>query len=246
VLQQSTGKATSSGSGPTRYASLAEHTKDSEKEVDEVLGGMMFMVECDDTGYDGEDDTITLDEDVQVNAAAIDPVAMRDDTCKHDTGATHHIFHDKALFRNYEEFDSPLIVKGFGLTLSTAAPGKGTIVLRTTHKGISQMFSISNVLHVPIAHCNLISGSRLDRKGVRTMMGNGKITYFSKEHGAFASGRIVSDLYQMDVVPVKAPSTAADGQTDSDIIAAMVPHIASLFGPGTETETARRLGFITV
>jgi hypothetical protein len=53
----------------------------------------------------------------------------------------------------------------------------------------------------------------------------------------------------MDVTPVQA--ALADRITpptsdESDLIAAMVPNVASLFGPNTDSEANRLLGFITV
>ncbi|KAJ7102665.1 hypothetical protein C8R43DRAFT_837331, partial [Mycena crocata] len=76
---------------------------------------------------------------------------------------------------------------------------KGKIMLKATYDGTSRNFSLSNALHIPTARCNLISGSRLDRKGVNTQTGKGKITYFNAADVPFATGTIVRDLYKMDV-----------------------------------------------
>ncbi|KAF8145471.1 hypothetical protein K438DRAFT_1427693, partial [Mycena galopus ATCC 62051] len=69
--------------------------------------------------------------------------------------------------------------------------------------GTTLHFSISNVLHIPTARYNLISGSRIDRKGVSMRTGSGKITYLNAAEVPFASGGIVKDLYKMDVEPVE-------------------------------------------
>ncbi|KAJ7091811.1 hypothetical protein C8R44DRAFT_750443 [Mycena epipterygia] len=74
-------------------------------------------------------------------------------------------------------------------------------------------------------------GSRSDRKGVSTRTGNGKITYLN------AAG-----VYRMDVVMVE-PNSGIDAP---DLIAAMVPSVTSLFGPGTESTDTKRLHFITI
>ncbi|KAJ7194901.1 hypothetical protein C8J57DRAFT_991550, partial [Mycena rebaudengoi] len=79
---------------------------------------------------------------------------------------------------------------------------KGKILLNATYDGVARNFSMSNVLHIPTARCNLISGSRLDRKGVNTQTGKGKITYFNAADVPFATGTIVRDLYRMDVEAV--------------------------------------------
>jgi hypothetical protein len=169
---------------------------------------------------------------VLVDASTLSMGTSQDDSCNHDTGATRHIFHDQKLFHNYKRLNIPLTVKGFGFNLSTIALGKGTILLHSTYDGITHTSSLSNVLHIPNARCNLISGSRLDRKGVSTQMGSGNITYFNADGIPFASGSIVSDLYRMDVVSVQATeATATDMRrvSDTEVIAAMVPDVASLF-----------------
>ncbi|KAJ7720876.1 hypothetical protein DFH07DRAFT_723568, partial [Mycena maculata] len=63
--------------------------------------------------------------------------------------------------------------------LSAQAVGKGKIVMRATYDGTTRQFSVSNAIHIPTARCNLISGSRIDKKGVSTRTGSGKITYLN-------------------------------------------------------------------
>ncbi|KAJ6512983.1 hypothetical protein C8R45DRAFT_771817, partial [Mycena sanguinolenta] len=74
----------------------------------------------------------------------------------------------------YTKFDMPLNVHGFGANLSAQAVGKGKIVMKGTYDGKTRQFSVSNALHIPTARCNLISGSRIDKKGVSTRTGGGK------------------------------------------------------------------------
>ncbi|KAJ6517686.1 hypothetical protein DFH09DRAFT_842411, partial [Mycena vulgaris] len=74
----------------------------------------------------------------------------------------------------YVAFETPLNVHGFGANLSAQAVGKGKIVMETMYDGTKRQFSVSNALHIPTARCNLISGSRIDKKGVSTRTGNGK------------------------------------------------------------------------
>ncbi|KAJ6618127.1 hypothetical protein B0H10DRAFT_1662341, partial [Mycena sp. CBHHK59/15] len=56
----------------------------------------------------------------------------------------------------------------FGANLSAQAVGKGKIVMSATYDGVHRQFSVSNALHIPTARCNLISGTRIDKKGVST------------------------------------------------------------------------------
>jgi hypothetical protein len=113
--------------------------------------------------------------------------------------------------------------------------------MTAAYDGRTRQFSVSNALHIPTARCNLISGSRIDKKGVSTRTGSGKITDLNAAEVPFASGGIVKDLYKMDVETVKP-----DGVDTPDLIAAMVPSVTSLFGPGTENADTQRMGFITV
>ncbi|KAF8212650.1 hypothetical protein K438DRAFT_1453156, partial [Mycena galopus ATCC 62051] len=80
----------------------------------------------------------------------------------------------RELFHEYVQFDTLLNVHGFGANLSAQAVGKGKIVMTATYNGKMRQFSVSNTLHIPTARCNLISGSRIDKKGVSTCTGGGK------------------------------------------------------------------------
>jgi hypothetical protein len=223
---------------------MVESTEDGEEEVRKVFHTVAdrfaFMLELPrDTD---DEDEITIDEEIHVNAAALNLEIVQDDTVNHDMGASHHIFHKQRLFHEYTLFDTPLDVHGFGANLSAQAVGKGKIVMEATYDETKHQFSVSNALHIPTARCNLISGSRIDRKEVSTQTGNSKITYLNGAGVPFASRGIMRDLYRMDVVMVK-PNSGID---TPDLIAAMVPSVTSLFGPDTESMDTKHLGFITV
>ncbi|KAF7374996.1 Integrase catalytic domain-containing protein [Mycena sanguinolenta] len=231
------------GSG-NRFAGLADHTEDTEEEVNAVIGkvedGFAFMLSLPDD----DDDEVDINKEIRVHAIVCGLSTEQDDTINHDTGASRHIFHKLESFHDYTAFESPLVVHGFGTSLTTQAVGKGKVVLKSTYDGTTRNFSLSNVLHIPTARCNLISGSRLDRKGVNTQTGNGKITYFNAANIPFATGTIVRDLYKMDVETVETVMLSERGETD--LITAMVPSVTTLFGPGTENAEMQKQGFTTV
>jgi len=104
-------------------------------------------------------------------------------------------------------------------------------------------FSVSNVLHIPTARCNLVSGSRLERKGVNTQTGKGKITDFNAANIPFTTGSIVKDLYKMDVETVTPDEEA---QPSLDLIATMMPSVDLLFGPGAKNAETQKEGFTIV
>jgi hypothetical protein len=225
--------------------------RDSPMEEDEeftevfhtVEDGFAFMADVRIEEPGKEEDELTEDEQVEVHPRVFNLQIPQTNFINHDTGATRHIFVNKDWFQDYSELSLPLKVHGFGSNLSATAIGKGTIILKTTHNKVTRQFSLSNVLHIPTARSNLISGSRLDKKGVSTLTGKGKITYLSPNGTAFASGEIVDDLYQMAVIPVKQPDNSS---TSQDLIAAMAPSITAMLGPDSGTPSTTNLGFTTV
>ena len=235
---------------PSRDAVSASYGQVSNDESNSLLnridGAFAFLT-------DGIEDEEPMDasEKITVNAIALNMNEPQENTINHDTGATRHIFRDQKFFHDYVLLSEPLKVHGFGSKLSAVAVGKGTIILHSKIGNSHRNFSLSNVLHIPSARCNLISGSRLDQKGVSTMTGNGKITYLNKHNTCFAIGSIVRDLYKMDVTPVMSPNsdprnTLTSPQSEASVIASMVPDITRLFSPGTESASNKRLGFTTV
>ncbi|KAF5389568.1 hypothetical protein D9757_004186 [Collybiopsis confluens] len=231
-----------------RFAGMAQYTNNTEEEVEDVLNGLAFMSffpgDCGSRD-DDDGDEVRIGEVVHVNAVALNTEVAKDGGVNHDTGASRHIFHDEQFFANYTKFDIPLAVHGFGSNLTAAAIGKGTVSMRARFDGETRLFSVSNALHIPSARCNLISGSRLDKKGVSTATGNGRITYFSPENFPFAGGSIVNDLYRMDVEPVVACDTKNSTSPQSDLMAAMLPSITSLFPEAKSAETSTQ-GFTIV
>jgi hypothetical protein len=138
-----------------------------------------------------------------------DPQAFRIDTSPnaaiyHDSGATRHVFYQKEIFDTYEAFSKPLNVKGFDSSLSAPAMGKGSISFKAVCDGLQNTITLSDVLHVPAARCNLVSQSQLDRRGVHSYIGNGKI-HLSKNGKKIVDGQLERDLYRLNLIPVKVP-----------------------------------------
>jgi hypothetical protein len=70
-------------------------------------------------------------------------------------------------------------------------------------------FTLTEVLHIPDARCNLISGVRLDLKGAWTTTGDQKLAvYMGSEKKPFMVGRISNGLYRLDVKPITQPDSA--------------------------------------
>lgn len=147
-------------------------------------------------------------ETVVCNAAALRNPISQD--CIHDSAANRHVFHSRSSFSEYEEID-PVKVKGFGKELSTAAIGKGTVVVEARFRDRPvQFFDLQNCLHIPSARYNLISGSQLDHNGVQSTTANGQIT-LSKNGEPLVSGELtVQDMYKLEMRPVPRPNVLDD------------------------------------
>ncbi|KAJ7148967.1 hypothetical protein C8R43DRAFT_952212 [Mycena crocata] len=127
------------GDAGNRFAGLADHTEDTEDDIERVIekveDGFAFMLTL---AEEDDDDEIAIDEEIRVNAIVCTAGIDQDDSINHDTGASRHIFHKHELFHDYVLFESPLVVHGFGTSLTTEAVGKGKIVLKTTYDGVTR------------------------------------------------------------------------------------------------------------
>ena len=79
------------------------------------------------------------------------------------------------------------------------------IKLQTKVDGRHTLVLLNNVLHVPSARVNLISGSELDKKGVATWICKGEISLL-KSNSVISRGALWNDLYKLDLIPL-APAT---------------------------------------
>jgi hypothetical protein len=123
-----------------------------------------------------------------------------------DTGATRGVFHDRAVFRDYRVFAHPIQVNGFGSNLATIARAVGTVDMRSWVDNKEDRWTLTDVLHIPDARCNLISGIRLDYKGVFAVAGDQKVALYIKGSSTpFAIGDIQNDLYRLHAEPIVQP-----------------------------------------
>ena len=114
----------------------------------------------------------------------------------------------------FEEYNSitPLSVKGFRRNLSTVAVSCGSVRLRCNYGGRTYSILLTNVLHIPAARSNLISGVRLDKAGVTSTLGNGTVT-LSLHGSPIISGHIQNDMYRLNLSIVRPTSSAHQRNT---------------------------------
>jgi hypothetical protein len=164
----------------------------------------------------------SLDEDLVCNASALGngPVSQE---CIHDSAANRHVFHSRSLFSEYEEID-PVRVKGFGKELSTAAVGKGTVLVRARFRdGPWRLFDLKNCLHIPSARFNLISQPQLDHHGVEARSFGGNV-YLSKNGDDIVSGSLGhDDMYRLQMEPVPMDPSSLP----NDLVEVFQTHVGS-------------------
>jgi len=138
-------------------------------------------------------------DDLAIHATlpVLNPALPRDNHCHHDSGANRHVFHDRSSFEHYETIP-PLTVKGFGQNLSAVAIGRGTVRLESTYNNNPCSILLNNVLHIPAARTNLISGIQLDKAGVVSTLGNQSI-FLSLNNQIIVNGQITNDMYRLNV-----------------------------------------------
>jgi hypothetical protein len=145
-------------------------------------------------------------ESIVTTLPVLNQALTQDNSCHHNSGANRHVFHDRQVFEEYEPI-VPLTVKGFGHNLSTVAVGKGSVRLKGFYGSSCSPILLHNVLHIPAARSNLISGVQLDKAGVVSTLGNNSIC-LSVNGQQIVSGHIINDMYRLDlqvVFPKSAP-----------------------------------------
>jgi hypothetical protein len=180
--------------------SAGQYTRDSTPHVNNVVGPeRMFIVNGSYTGDVG----LLHDLAKSINKLALTGDDQTDDVFW-DTGATKGVFHDQDAFKEYQVLNPPIPVNAFGSNLATVAVGIGAVELELFIDDYNQdRFVLTQVLHIPDARCNLVSGIQLDRKGVFTTTSNSKVALYTRGSAVpFAVGEIVNDLYKLRVKPV--------------------------------------------
>ena len=131
-----------------------------------------------------------------------------------DSGCTHHIIRDKALFRNY--IARPVSI-GTANCGSLEALGTGDVEFRYIFGNQRVIFTLRNSLYAPSAPINLISVGALAERGMSCLFSPGgttKISY-SKDHprlpGLSISATVVNRLsfLNLDFIPPDDLSVAA-------------------------------------
>ena len=161
----------------------------------------------DDKGCDGsrdlsvqivkEDLTVTLMQDLALGCR-FEPLDASERRCHQDlriiidSGASSHMLPCRDLFR-----DVSCTVQG------QVSLGKSDYKLRIAGQGTTAIGSLEAVLWVPGLSFGLISVTRFDAKGYRTVMENGKVVVNSKVGEVVLTGTLKNSLYYLDELYIK-------------------------------------------
>lgn len=143
---------------------------------------------------------------VHTTMNTLDPNLPHDDTCHHDSGMNHHVFHNCNAFETYEP-TNPLMVCGFGHNLSMTAIEYGMVQLQSHCGKQTHYIILQNVLHIPAVCINLISGVQLDKAGVTLTLGNGLIM-LAAHRKTIIEGKIINDMYCLNL-KITLPNTVS-------------------------------------
>ena len=159
-----------------------------------------------------------------------------DDPCHYDLGTNHHVFNNQDTFEAYHRIQ-PLMVKGFGHDLTTRAIGWGTVRLQARCGNRTTTILLTNILHIPAARSNLVSGIQLNNIGVGTLLINNTATLAL--HGqTIVEGKINNEMFRLNVNIVYPKSRSLLARIDK-------PPLLSHLGPSVATVSPERADFCT-
>lgn len=115
-----------------------------------------------------------------------------------DSGCTSHVTFDRSSFSSYETI-SP---KSLDLGAKSSAPivGRGCVTLTVMVKGKSLTCQLDNVLHVPDLRYQLISVSRIVKKGITATFTADSVSFLHTSSARLvATGTMQNGLYTLDL-----------------------------------------------
>jgi hypothetical protein len=123
-------------------------------------------------------------------------------SCLYNSGANCHMFNKSSDFETYETIE-PLIVQGFGDEFSTTTLGHGDVRLRAMHGARSSTLLLTNVLHIPRARSNLISGTQLACHGIIATLRGTDVT-LSLNGVPLVDSFVEHGMYHLNVSPISS------------------------------------------
>ena len=128
------------------------------------------MSSTSNTHLDGRDDDIVLGKFQSY------PQATSSDDCYYVSTANRHIFCDKSALKHTKRFPGQSGLRRRFCSNDPFAVGRGDVRVEDRYGDEETTILLCDVLHVPRARSNLISGVQLDKAGVIATLGGGHVT----------------------------------------------------------------------
>lgn len=141
----------------------------------------------------------------------------------HDSASTEHIVHDKSLFTTYRSI-APIDVEGFNKTMVARAIGRGDVFVIAKYKGHETKLKLTNVLHMPEARNNLVSGVQMAKTGVTSSLNSRGPRLSSDAAKQYFCGGTLNTFFELDfevIIPTKRETVEAH----SSVPASTVPSV---------------------
>ncbi|KAA0036921.1 ty1-copia retrotransposon protein [Cucumis melo var. makuwa] len=121
-----------------------------------------------------------------------------------DTGASRHFCTNRELLHDYEDTaDGECVFMGNSATAGVI--GKGKVILKLTS---SKTLSLSNVLYVPSLRRNLVSGSLLNRAGLKIVLEGDKVV-LTKNGDFVGKGYLSNGLFVLNTISMNANASSS-------------------------------------
>jgi hypothetical protein len=134
----------------------------------------------------------------------------------HDSASTEHVVWNRANFTQYRTI-TPIVVEGFSKDMVTQALGRGTVELIATYNGSRTKLILTNVLHMPQARNNLISGVQLARAGIASHLDADGAKLLNTKTGQYFCSGTLKTFFELNIqcTPVNAPNVSATNAPDA-------------------------------
>ncbi|KAA0056672.1 ty1-copia retrotransposon protein [Cucumis melo var. makuwa] len=121
-----------------------------------------------------------------------------------DTGASRHFCTNRELLHDYEDTaDGECVFMGNSAT--SGVIGKGKVILKLTS---GKTLSLSNVLYVPSLRRNLVSGSLLNRAGLKIVLEGDKVI-LTKNGDFVGKGCLSNGLFVLNTISMNANASSS-------------------------------------
>ena len=150
-----------------------------------------------------------------------------DNPCHYDLGTNRHVFNNQDAFEAYHHIQ-PLMVKGFGHDLTTHAIGQGTVCLQARCGNRTTTILLTNVLYIPAARSNLVSGIQLNNISVGALLINDTATLALRGQ-TIMKGKIHNEMFRLNVNIVYPKSRSLLARIDKlPLLSHLGPSVAAV------------------